>query len=63
MAIAIRKAPIGRVGMASLWPHRYVRRRRRVRMMRRLLFAMGMVVGIVVFAGLVWGIVRVLNEE
>ena len=63
MAIALRKAPIGGVGMASLWPHRYARGRRRVRMMRRLLFAMGMVVGIVVFAGLVWGIVRVLNEE
>tara|TARA_B100000886_G_scaffold264799_1_gene189242 strand:- start:303 stop:494 length:192 start_codon:yes stop_codon:yes gene_type:complete len=63
MAIALRKAPIGGVGMASLWPQRYVRRRRRVRILRRLLFAVGMVVGVVVVAGLVWGIVRVLNEE
>ena len=63
MAIALRKASIGGVGLTSLWPQRYVRRRRRVRMLRWLLFAVGMVVGVVVVAGLVWGIVRVLNEE
>jgi hypothetical protein len=32
-------------------------------MLRRLLFAVGMVVGIVVVAGLVWGVIQTLNEE
>ncbi len=63
MAIPLGKAPIGGVGMASLWPQRYVRRRRRARVLRRLLFAVGMVIGVVVIAGLFWGIARVLNEE
>ena len=63
MAIALGRAPIGGVGMASLWPRRYVHRRRRARVLRRLLFVVGLVVGIVVVAGLVWGIVRALNEE
>ena len=61
MAIALGRAPIGGVGMASLWPQKYVRRRARV--LRRLLFVVGMAVGIVVVASLVWGIVRSLNEE
>ena len=63
MAIALRKAPNGGFGMASLWPQRCVRRRRRVRILRRLLFAVGLVAGVVVIAGLFWGIARVLNEE
>lgn len=63
MGIALRKAPTGGVGMAYLWPQRLVRRRRRGRGLRRLLFATGMIVGIVVVAGLVWGIVQALSEE
>ena len=63
MGIALRKTPVGGSRMVHLWPQRLVRRRRRARMLRRLLFAVGMVVGIVVVAGLVWGVMQALNEE
>ncbi len=63
MGIALRKTPVSGASMAYLWPQRLVRRRRRARMLRRLLFAVGMVVGIVVVAGLVWGVIQTLNEE
>jgi hypothetical protein len=63
MGIALRKTPVSGASMAYLWPQRLVHRRRRARMLRRLLFAVGMVVGIVVVAGLVWGVIQTLNEE
>jgi len=63
MGIALRKTPVSGASMAYLWPQRLVRRRRRARMLRRLLFAVGMVVGTVVVAGLVWGVIQTLNEE
>ncbi len=62
MGIALRKTPVGGARMVHLWPQRLVRRRR-ARMLRRLLFAVGMGVGIVVVAGLVWGVMQALNEE
>ncbi|MGY8826985.1 MAG: hypothetical protein ACKVJG_24230 [Candidatus Latescibacterota bacterium] len=63
MDVTLLRAPVSGAREIYRLPARIGRRRRRGRLFRRLLFCVGLALGVFVIAALVWGVLQALNED